>query len=346
MNPLYQPNNNTAKQGGRSGLDALCDLLLSAVCPLHLSVRNAGLDGVAAQQLADALRTSTVVGPVMLDLSQNSLGDEGITHLAAALAHNTSLHTLILRDNFFGDPGCAALATALRQNKSLTELVVRCNQITDDGAACFASVLSQANRSLQLLDLSHAFGGFSSVETHIHVKGAQELAKMLASPTCALRVLKLNFQPLGLQGLQAIAAALAQNVRLRELQLDGCLEEEPEALRAFQTVLEQGNASLSFLNLDNLDDQSQCTQLAQLLSMNQEDFSNRPSSVEMGEALQSVLPLPVLRMAQQYLLHRPLLDKAVPAHRWTQADLVITNFVSDTLMHLIPLEQEKKNAKK
>eukprot|EP00457_Paulinella_chromatophora_P009132 gb/GEZN01009187.1/.p1 GENE.gb/GEZN01009187.1/~~gb/GEZN01009187.1/.p1 ORF type:complete len:403 (-),score=36.65 gb/GEZN01009187.1/:64-1272(-) len=326
MNPLYPGNESV---NARKGLDGVCDLLRSKACPLHLSIRNIGLDvdEKAAAQLAQALSACNP-GPIALDLSQNGLGDEGIAHFRAVVARNTSLRSLILRDNYFGDKGCASLAAALGENHSLTELVVCCNQITDKGAAAFSSALS-TNRRLRLLDLSHAFGGFSSVESHITIEGAKEFARLFENKTCPLQVVKLNFQPLGLEGLKVIAASLRDNDRLRELQVKGCLEEGP--VLAFQAALDR-NTALSFVTMDSLEDtafETEAKALTQVLRMNRMDFPHRAKASPMREILVMVLPVPLVQLCLGYLFHRPSLHvRDFPG----SDDVVNDNFVTETLL--------------
>lgn len=87
-----------------------------------------------------------------LDLSQNSIGDEGGTSLALALHHNTSLKALMLAETKLTKQSCDFFATALACNKSLERLNLADNNIGNQGCAGLAEVL-KINSSLKSLNL-------------------------------------------------------------------------------------------------------------------------------------------------------------------------------------------------
>lgn len=58
-----------------------------------------------------------------LNLTYNSIGDEGCKAIGDALKTNTTLKSLSLGDNFFGDDGGRAIADALKTNMTLAQLV-------------------------------------------------------------------------------------------------------------------------------------------------------------------------------------------------------------------------------
>jgi Ran GTPase-activating protein (RanGAP) involved in mRNA processing and transport len=55
-----------------------------------------------------------------LDLSYNSIGDDGAKALAEALKTNSTLTTLDLQNNSIGPDGAKALAEALKTNSTVT----------------------------------------------------------------------------------------------------------------------------------------------------------------------------------------------------------------------------------
>lgn len=69
-----------------------------------------------------------------LDLSPNSIDNDGVAAIAGALAANGSLRRLNLAANRVGDVGAAALAEMLRSNGALEELDLSSNEIEYDGA--------------------------------------------------------------------------------------------------------------------------------------------------------------------------------------------------------------------
>jgi Ran GTPase-activating protein (RanGAP) involved in mRNA processing and transport len=66
-----------------------------------------------------------------LDLSLNSISDEGCYHLAAMLRDNTSIQQLNLANNAITDIGMTHLAKALFDNATLSELDISGNQMKD-----------------------------------------------------------------------------------------------------------------------------------------------------------------------------------------------------------------------
>lgn len=57
-----------------------------------------------------------------LDLSNNSLGDEGMMILEDGLCENNTLKILSLKNNDLGDDGAKVIATVLDYNPHLEEL--------------------------------------------------------------------------------------------------------------------------------------------------------------------------------------------------------------------------------
>ena len=83
----------------------------------HLTNKNSDA-GVTA--LAQALHHNSTLW--QLDLSNNSVGDAGVTAVAQALHHNSTLCRLDLSNNSVSDAGATALAQALHHNSSLASL--------------------------------------------------------------------------------------------------------------------------------------------------------------------------------------------------------------------------------
>jgi hypothetical protein len=69
--------------------------------------------------LAKALRHNTTL--TSLDLRSNEVGDGGVARLADALEHNTSLVFLDLCDNPAGDQELTRIASSLRLNKRIQD---------------------------------------------------------------------------------------------------------------------------------------------------------------------------------------------------------------------------------
>jgi hypothetical protein len=101
-----------------------------------------------------------------LDLSDNNIGDAGVSMLAGALKVNTGLKRLDLSGNDeIDDKGAVEMANALKKNRSLTYLNLSHSQVGDEGARAFAGVF-ECNKILQTLNLSSCL---------IHSAGAESM---------------------------------------------------------------------------------------------------------------------------------------------------------------------------
>ena len=69
----------------------------------------------------------------LLDISMNSIGDDGVTHLAEALKQNKTLEWLDISLCGITDAGVAPLAEALQVNSSLCQLNILGNKLTKNG---------------------------------------------------------------------------------------------------------------------------------------------------------------------------------------------------------------------
>ena len=155
-----------------------------------------------------ALRANTSL--TSLDLSRNSIDDEGANSLCQALKVNTSLTSLSLGLNSIGDEGAHSLSEALRVNTSLTSLVLVKNVIRDGGAN-FLSEALKVNTSLTSLDL---FGNFIGDE------GAASLSEALRVNT-SLALLGLSSNQIKEKGANSLSEALRVNTSLTSLSLSG-----------------------------------------------------------------------------------------------------------------------------
>ncbi len=68
-----------------------------------------------------------------INLSYDTIGDEGAKYVAEALKVNTSLTKIDLADNNIGDEGAKDVAEALKVNTSLTKIYLAGNYIGDEG---------------------------------------------------------------------------------------------------------------------------------------------------------------------------------------------------------------------
>ena len=88
----------------------------------------------------------------ILNLEQNSIGDEGVEYLAAAISRHKTLQILNLSSNHLTNKSCEQFETMLAMNNSLLELYLRWNRITSVGGYHIFNGLQHS--VLGVLDLS------------------------------------------------------------------------------------------------------------------------------------------------------------------------------------------------
>ncbi|KAG0007408.1 hypothetical protein BGZ82_005419, partial [Podila clonocystis] len=98
----------------------------------HLTIRSDALSSTSAR---DNVVSSILANWTLstLNLSVNSIGDNGAQALSEALKTNSTLTTLNLSGNSIGNNGAQALSEALKTNPTLTTLNLRSNSIRENG---------------------------------------------------------------------------------------------------------------------------------------------------------------------------------------------------------------------
>jgi Ran GTPase-activating protein (RanGAP) involved in mRNA processing and transport len=150
----------------------------------------------------------------------------GISHLADALAVNTSLKTLLLHVNWIDTMG-RWLSWALPGNESLTELDLSFNFIGAPAALWLAEGL-RGKCQVKILDLAH---------NRLCSTAVAHLTRALG-PTSPLAVLVLNVNPMGVDGAWYLGEAMKGNSNLFVLQM--CLSDIDTS------ILVGGDASCEF----------------------------------------------------------------------------------------------------
>jgi CheY-like chemotaxis protein len=195
---------------------------LGPLCPvkeLSLTSNNIGPDGV--KLIVDFLEGKGLprgkqVMPYLdrLDLSNNRLGNEGLTKLTRAIAkRNTGkVHLVELRlsNNGIGHGGIETMMNKLLQH-NLVSLSLDKNAIGDQGCQLVAASL-QSMKSLARLNL-----GFNQIGS----RGVNSLMRSLVACD-SLTYLALSGNIMKISGAVALAFTLAQHPRLEELDVDNC----------------------------------------------------------------------------------------------------------------------------
>lgn len=152
-------NNSISAQGATILAPAIAKL--SSLLVLSLGCNSIGAEGVKAlghpYMTSGSNSSSDCSGPVLLqrlDLTQNSLGDEGIRALVPFLSKLVSLQSLSLDSNSVSASGVKALGPSLNKlGSSLQELDLRNNDIGALGTEALGPLLAQLT-GLKKLHLS------------------------------------------------------------------------------------------------------------------------------------------------------------------------------------------------
>ena len=164
------------------------------------------VSSVVVSSLAEVLTVNTSL--LMLDLSDNPIGDLGVVSLAKALTVNHTLAKLGLSRTQVGGTGVSSVARALTVNTSLTTLDLSDNPIGDLGVVSLAKALT-VNHTLAKLGLSR---------TQVGGTGVSSVARALTVNT-SLTTLDLSDNPIGDLGVVSLAKALTVNHTLAKLGL-------------------------------------------------------------------------------------------------------------------------------
>jgi len=159
--------------------------------------------------LSPLLTSSSLKHLTFLECSHNQLRDDGIRHLAGALAENVTLRVLKLHYNKVGEEGARLLAVSLRLNSSLTSLILHHNEIQVRGAGHLAQTLKM-NSTLRKLKLGN---------NGILNAGAVAFAKAIKM-NYGLHTLDLSYNKIDVEGVSALMMAHQKNINLTRLKIE------------------------------------------------------------------------------------------------------------------------------
>jgi Ran GTPase-activating protein (RanGAP) involved in mRNA processing and transport len=144
---LYLGCNLLPDESGREIAHALSNNNSLRVLSLHTNFLDVG----TATTVANVLGNNSCQLE-SLDLSQNTIQDDGATCLALALQTNTTLKALILSETKLTQQSCNFFAAALALNRTLERLNLADNNIGNQGCVGLAEVL-KINKSMRSLNL-------------------------------------------------------------------------------------------------------------------------------------------------------------------------------------------------
>lgn len=150
-----------------------------------------------------------------LNLSQNSLENEGVSMIGAGLISNTTLKSLSLAETRITEASCSVVAAAITSNRTLERLNLADNKIRDEGCSALAQALHH-NSTLTSLNL---FGN------HLHNKGVLRLSETLRQNEVMERVNLANNADLTSEAYKSLEETLLHhNYSLKHLWLPATKE--------------------------------------------------------------------------------------------------------------------------
>ncbi|XP_074161085.1 NACHT, LRR and PYD domains-containing protein 3-like isoform X2 [Sminthopsis crassicaudata] len=200
---------------GDSSMGILCSELRHPDCRLQkLRLDDCHLTAACCQDLSYALGSNHHLKS--LNLSVNSLGDDGMKLLCKALGNqNCSLQELRLFWCHLTDTCCQDLLSALIQNQNLLHLDLAANALKDDGVKFLCEVLKHSHCHLQTLVLTH----LDLSGNNLGDNGIKRLCEALGNQCCNLNSLMLRSCGLTASSCQDLSSALKKNRSMIHLNL-------------------------------------------------------------------------------------------------------------------------------
>ena len=205
------------------------------------------------QRLADHVaRSKTLLElEVGVDLGAGAMGRLGV-----AIARSQSLRRVSFRDSEMGDASFSALVDGVRRNDKLRDVDLSGCALTDASDAAVASVVrARAGRraveaweqNLRRYDGDERDDGEDTREdTTIHAFGGDDdfLSSTETRNRLGLARLELSYNRIGPATVEAMCAALRQDVELRALGMRACLVSDADAARLGKAMREHPKLEL------------------------------------------------------------------------------------------------------
>lgn len=208
LRELHLGCNCLTDESGREIASALSDNTTLKVLHLQTNYLTAATATAVGNLLAtDACHLES------LDLSRNTIEDEGGTSLALGLHTNKSLKALFLAETRITKSTCDFLASSLASNKSLERLNIAGNKVDDQGCLGLAAALA-TNRTLKSLNL---YGN------QIGNVGAIALSRALEVNSSLEQLNLASNSALAAKSCTALEEMVKQNMTLKHLWLPNTL---------------------------------------------------------------------------------------------------------------------------
>jgi hypothetical protein len=146
---------------------------MGGLTALDLSSNSLEDEGISA--VCEAIKSNKETKLASLNFMDNGIGPVGANTVAAMVAVTGALTKIDVSRNFLGPEGAKVFADALRVNGSLTKMSLAETKLGEEGTKAICEALEQ-NKTFKELDLS---GGYPSFNNIGGAAGAKHVAKML-----------------------------------------------------------------------------------------------------------------------------------------------------------------------
>ena len=206
---------------------------------IKVNLRNMCLYDDGAWAFASFMQTNHAIQE--LDISFNSISDEGMQAIATILPLMSVLHTFKANGNTFGFDGMRYILGPLIASKTLMRLELSGNKLCDDGAELIGEKLLPVNLTLKELYIDNNSIGNDGIE---HIAAGLLRNKVLETLSVSNNLIYNH-------GAQRLAFAVQSSGSLKYLRVSNC-PLGPAGARSFGEMLLLNDA-LTYLDLSRVD---------------------------------------------------------------------------------------------
>ena len=190
----------------KEGVELIFEIIRTKKALQILDLSNNTLSDDGAVTISDGLKSNNTL--LKLNISYNNITYKGTKSITEFFQVNTTLKNLDLSHNVLSDDGATVINGFLKYNISLQELNMSYNKITNEGAKMIAEAI-KVNKTLQKLDIS---------DNSISDDGAAGISDGLKC-NISLQELNISYNKITNEGAKMIGEAIKVNKTLQKLNI-------------------------------------------------------------------------------------------------------------------------------
>ena len=175
----------------KEGVELIFEIIRTKKALQRLDLSNNTLSDDGAVTISDGLKSNNTL--LKLNISYNNITSKGTKNITKSIQVNTTLKNLDLSHNVLSDDGATVISGFLKCNNSLLELNISHNGITDKGTKEIAEAI-EINSTLQNIDISR---------NHIFVEGLVYFMEAVKN-NCALQEIDITHNNVTRSGFTSI----------------------------------------------------------------------------------------------------------------------------------------------